>query len=135
VSMSLQMHVSIGLPGVTLFDGIAVRVNAVASNGAFGVLPNHVDFVTALVPSVLLITQPDGMERIFGVAEGLFVKQGHEVDIAVRRGVESADLETVQATVEDFFAASEDHERVARTALSRLEADIVRRFAALRTSS
>jgi F-type H+-transporting ATPase subunit epsilon len=95
-------------------------------------LPNHVDFVTALVPSVLLITQADGVERIFGVDEGVLVKKGHRVEVAVRRGVESDDLESLRATVREAFAGLADEERVARAALSRLEADMVRRFASLR---
>ena len=127
-----QMQVSIGLPGQNLFQGSAVAVNAVAPNGAFGILPNHVDLVTALVPSVLLLRQPDGRERVFGIDEGVLVKKGHGVDIAVRRGVESADLASLDATVAALFDSMEDEERVARAALSRLEADMVRRFAGLR---
>ena len=133
MSMASEMQVEIGLPGAVLFDGAATQLNAVAPNGGFGVLPNHVDYVTALAPSVLLVTQPNGVERVFGVDEGVFVKKGQTVKIAVRRGVESPDLETLRETLGDFFASMEDEERVARSSLSRLEADIVRRFAGLRT--
>ncbi|QIE54207.1 ATPase [Pikeienuella piscinae] len=132
MSLAAEMQVNVRVPGGTLFEGAAARLNAVAENGAFGILPNHVDFVTALAPSVLLITQPDGTERIFGVDEGLLVKTGHTVDVAVRRGVESSDLATLRQTVREAFEAVEDDERVARSALSRLEADMVRRFAGLR---
>lgn len=133
MNMATHMQVRIGLPGQTLFEGDAISLNAVAPNGAFGILPNHVDFVTALVPSVMLITQPDGVERVFGIDEGILVKKTHDVDIAVRRGIEGADLETLDKTVGDFFETVEDEERAARVALSRLEADMVRRFAGLRT--
>jgi F-type H+-transporting ATPase subunit epsilon len=130
--MTREMQVAVHLPGRTLFAGAAARLNAVAEDGGFGILPNHVDFVTALVPSVLLITLPDGTERIFGVDEGLLVKKGHDVEIVVRRGVESDDLDTLRETVGELFEHMEDDERVARAALSRLEADMVRRFAGLR---
>jgi F-type H+-transporting ATPase subunit epsilon len=50
----------------------------------------------------------------------------------VRRGVESDDLDALRDTVADSFASLEDEEKVARAALSRLEADMVRRFASLR---
>lgn len=133
MSMATEMQVRIRLPGWALFDGAAARLNAVAADGGFGILPNHVDFVTALVPSVLIVTQPDGAERIFGIDEGLLVKKGHDVEIAVRRGVEGADLESLSETVGGHFDAMENDERVARAALSRLEADMVRRFAGLRT--
>ncbi len=133
MSIASDMQVRIGLPGQSLFEGRAVNLSAVTPNGAFGILPNHVDIVTALAPSVLLITQADGVERVFGIDEGLLVKKGHTVDIAVRRGVESDDLASLDETVGNFFDTMEDDERVARAALSRLEADMVRRFAGLRT--
>jgi len=132
MSMASEMQVYLRLPSKILFEGVAIGLRGKAPNGGFGLLPNHVDFVTALVPSVLLITQADGVERIFGVDEGVLVKKGHRVEVAVRRGVESDDLESLRATVGEVFAGLADEERVARAALSRLEADMVRRFASLR---
>ncbi len=134
MSFASEMQVSVRLPARVLFEGPAARLTATAADGAFGMLPNHVDYVTELVPSVLLITQPDGRERIFGVDVGLLVKEGHKVDVIVRRGVEGDDLETLRDTVGGSFAEMEDEERAARAALSRLEADMVRRFASLRRS-
>lgn len=132
MSMAAEMRVTLRLPTRILFEGPAIRLNATAPDGAFGILPNHVDFVVELAPSVLLITSPDGSERIFGVDVGLLVKKDHGVRIAVRRAVESDDLETLRETVGGAFAGLEDDERAARAALSRLEADMVHRFAALR---
>lgn len=127
-----EMRVCLRLPSKVLFDGPAARLRGEAADGGFGILPNHVDFVTALVPSVLLITEADGHERIFGIDEGLLVKKGHSVEVVVRRGVESDSLEGLHDTVSSRFADLDDEERVARAALSRLEADMVRRFASLR---
>jgi F-type H+-transporting ATPase subunit epsilon len=127
-----EMQVSLRLPARILFEGPALSVTGTAADGGFGILPNHVDFVTVLVPSVLLVAPPDGPERIFGIDEGLLVKKSDRVEIAVRRGVESQDLDTLRETVGGTFAGLEDEERVARAALSRLEADMVRRFASLR---
>ncbi|MFP7571384.1 ATPase [Marivita sp. S2033] len=132
MSTASEMQVYLRLPSSVLFEGDATRLRAEAADGAFGILPNHVDFVTALVPSVLLLTQTDGQERIFGIDEGVLVKKGHRVEIAVRRAVESDDLDSLQDTVAHSFASLQDEERVARAALSRLEADMVRRFASLR---
>lgn len=132
MSMASEMQVYLRLPSKVLFAGAALRLRGEAEDGGFGLLPNHVDFATALVPSVLLVTEPDGQERVFGIDEGLLVKKGHQVEVAVRRGVESDDLALLRATVSVNFAELEDEERVARAALSRLEADMVRRFASLR---
>jgi F-type H+-transporting ATPase subunit epsilon len=132
MSIASDMHVTLRLPTRALFEGRATRLTAVAENGGFGILPNHVDFVTALVPSVLTLMTPEGRERVFGIDEGLLVKKGQAVDVAARRGVEGDDLSTLRDTVRETFIEMEDDERAARAALSRLEADMVRRFASLR---
>ncbi|HNP64855.1 MAG TPA: F0F1 ATP synthase subunit epsilon [Woeseiaceae bacterium] len=132
MSLSDSMQITLRLPTRVLFDGTARRLFAVAENGAFGMLPNHIDFVTALVPSVLTLTTADGTERFFGIDEGILVKKGHEVVITVRRGVQGADLDSLNDTVQATFIEIDEEERVARSALSRLEAGIVRRFGELR---
>lgn len=62
MSLANTMQVTLRLPTRTLFEGSAQRLFATAQNGAFGMLPNHTDFVTALVPSVLILTSADGTE-------------------------------------------------------------------------
>ena len=131
MSIAPNMDVTLRLPTRTLFEGQADRLGAVAPHGAFGILPNHVDFVTAIVPSVLTVRLTDGSEEIFGLDEGLLVKKGHKVVIVALRGVRGDDLGTLQDTVEASFIQMDEEERQARSALSRLEADMVRRFAEL----
>lgn len=132
MTMASEMQVTLHLPTRTLFSGSATKLFAVASNGSFGILPNHTDFVTALIPSVLTLMMPDGDEFVFGIDEGLLVKKGHVIDVAVRRGVMGEDLDTLRETVHDTFVEVDESERVARSALSRLEANMVRQFAELR---
>lgn len=132
MSMVTDMQVTLHLPTHTLFAGDATQLFAVAQNGGFGILPNHIDFVTALVPSVLTLTTPEGGEHVFGIDEGLLVKKGHIVDVAVRRGVRGDDLDTLRDMVQETFVEMDENERLARSALSRLEANMVRRFAELR---
>ncbi|PFG10326.1 ATPase [Marinobacter sp. LV10MA510-1] len=132
MSLANVMTVTLRLPTRTLFEGRAQRLFATAVNGAFGMLPNHTDFVTALVPSVLILTDETGEELFFGIDEGLLVKTGHQVDIAIRRGVQGDSLDTLNDTIQTAFVEVDEEERVARSALSRLEANIVRRFGDLR---
>jgi len=132
MSMAADMFVTLRLPTALLYEGRAMRIVAVAPNGAFGILPNHVDFVTAIVPSVLTLQLANGSEEIFGLDEGLLVKRGHKVVVIALRGVRGNDLGTLQSTVESSFLQMDEDERQARAALSRLEANMVRRFAELR---
>lgn len=132
MTMASDMLVTLRLPTRKLHSDRAVRLFAVAEDGAFGILPNHTDFVTALVPSVLSLITSQGEEQFFGIDEGLLVKKGHVVEIAVRRGVRGDDLETLHQKVRENFIEMHEDERAARSALSKLEADMVRRFADLR---
>jgi F-type H+-transporting ATPase subunit epsilon len=132
MTMASSMAVSLKLPTAILFEGQATRLTAVAPNGAFGILPNHADFVTALVPSVMTLRLDDESEAVFGLDEGMLVKKGHAVSVAVLRGVRGDDLGSLQELVEDSFIRMNEEERQSRAALSRLEADMVRRFAELR---
>lgn len=131
MTMAAEMQVNLRLPTRVLYQGSARKLFAVAENGAFGMLPNHIDFVTSLVPSVLILTLEDGSEQIFGIDEGILVKKGHQVDIAIRRGVRGENLGSLQDSVRSNFIEVDEDERVARSALSRLEAGMVRRFADL----
>eukprot|EP00163_Fabomonas_tropica_P001376 TRINITY_DN11036_c0_g1_i1.p1 TRINITY_DN11036_c0_g1~~TRINITY_DN11036_c0_g1_i1.p1 ORF type:complete len:137 (+),score=12.53 TRINITY_DN11036_c0_g1_i1:63-473(+) len=132
MSLSSEMSVTLRLPFKQRPGRQATRLTAVAQNGGFGILPNHMDMVTALVPSVLTLVLTDGSEVIFGLDEGLLVKKGHHVSVSTRRGVAGDDLVSLQDRVQDSFVQMDEDERIARAALSRLEANMVRRFAELR---
>jgi len=131
MTFSSDMKVTVRLPTRILFEGQATRLTAVAQDGAFGILPNHTDFVTALVPSVLTLRLVDGSENIFGLDEGILVKKGLNIAISALRGVKGDDLGSLKETVENSFVQMDEDERQARSAMSRLEANMVRRFAQL----
>jgi F-type H+-transporting ATPase subunit epsilon len=126
------MIVTLRIPGKLLHRGEAAALTARAEYGAFGMLPGHADTAIALAPSVLTLRDDAGNERVFGIDEGLLVKRGPNVSIAVRRAVEGRDLHDLQATVRARFIEVDEDERTARAALSRLEADMVRGFGALK---
>jgi len=127
----VSMQVVIHTPQRLLFAGQAEHLYAVAENGSFGLLPNHSDFVTALQPSVLIVREPGPKELFFVVDEGLLVKQNEQVKIAVRRGLYGENLDSLNQALAQTFAELDEDERKARSAMSRLEASVVRRFAEL----
>ncbi|HMN22254.1 MAG TPA: hypothetical protein PKA16_12790 [Ottowia sp.] len=132
MSGAALMHVSLRVPTRLVFEGAASRLQAVGPEGAFGLLPRHTDWVASLLPSVLVLADGAGVERFFGIDHGLLVKHGRQVDIAVRRAVPGDDLATLSQTVARTFEQVADEERVARTALSRLESGILRQLGELR---
>jgi F-type H+-transporting ATPase subunit epsilon len=122
------MRLKLLLPTEVLLDVEVTKVVAEAENGSFGILPRHIDFVTALVPGVLAYVDSEDRERFAGTDHGTLVKQGRLLTVATRNAVAGDDLPRLQEVVERTFMELDEHERSARTALGRLEAGIVRRF-------
>jgi F-type H+-transporting ATPase subunit epsilon len=122
------MRLKVLTPTAVLFDQDVTKVIAEAENGSFCLLPRHIDFVAALVPGLLSFTTSDEHEEFLAVDEGMLVKCGAEVLVSTRMAVRGPDLGVLQRTVEEQFRRIDDHERQARAAAARLEADLVRRF-------
>lgn len=122
------MRLKVLLPTGVLFEGEVRKVIAEAQNGAFCLLPQHVDFTAALAPGLLSYTTADGQEAFVAVDEGVLVKRGPEVLVSTRNALRGRDLGVLQQALRTEFAARDERERQARAALAQLEADFVRRF-------
>ena len=122
------MRLEVLTPPERIFDGEVVKVVAEATNGSFGVLERHIDMVAPLVPSVLSYEQADGAVGYIGVDEGVLVKCGDRVSVAVRRAVRGDDLGALRRMAREEFLAVDEQEKLARGALARLEAGVIRRM-------
>jgi F-type H+-transporting ATPase subunit epsilon len=58
-------------PTGIVFEGDALEVSAIGPLGEFGVLPEHINFITSLVPGVLEAKLPDGTAMHWVVSGGL----------------------------------------------------------------
>lgn len=123
-----DMHLKLLLPTEILIDEPVSKVIAEAANGSFCLLPRHIDFVAALVPGILSFDNADGLENFVVIDQGTLVKCGKQVLVSTLNAVRGTDLEQLQAIVEQRFLQLDEHERVARTALARLEAGTIRGF-------
>jgi F-type H+-transporting ATPase subunit epsilon len=64
-------------PTGVLFDGQVEQVNAVNPLGEFGVLADHTNYITSLVPGLLTVRTADGQALAYLVTGGLVeVKDG-----------------------------------------------------------
>jgi F-type H+-transporting ATPase subunit epsilon len=115
-------------PTEVLFEEVVGKIVGEAEDGAFGVLPHHVDYVAALVPGLLHCELKDGKQVFFAVDEGVLVKCGPDVFVSTFHAIRGPDLGELRRAVRQSFRASTEREERARTALSRLEADMVRRY-------
>lgn len=126
------MKLQVLLPTEIFLDEEEVRkVTAEAPNGSFTLLPRHIDFVTTLVPGILIFEDRQGQERYMAVDEGVLVKAGDEVKVSTRKAVAGKQLGELETTIREQFAQLDEKERSARTAVARLESDLVRRFVEL----
>lgn len=126
------MRLKVFLPTEVLLDEETVKITAEADDGVFCLLPRHIDFLSALVPGILMFVTPQGQEKFLAIDEGVLIKCGAEVLISTRQAVEGTNLGTLQETIEKQFLVLNDQEKKARSAAARLEADMVRRFMELR---
>ena len=129
------MRLKVLLPTRVLLDEDVKKVVAEATNGSFGMLPRHIDFVAPLVPGLLSFVDAGGEEQFLAVDEGMLVKHGTEVLVSTRKAVRGADLGTLRETIDQEFRQLEDREKLTRTALARIESQIVRRFMELSRGS
>lgn len=122
------MRLKVLLPIKILIDEEVVKVIAEAENGSFCLLPRHVDFVAALVPGLLSFTTADQKEEFLALDEGILVKRGPEVLVSTRNAVLGPDLGVLRQMVRKQYQELDEHEKVVQAAMTRLEADLVRRF-------
>ncbi len=99
--------------------------------GSFGLLPQRLDCVAALVPGILSFEAEGQGEVFLAVDEGVLVKTGPAVVVSVRRALRGTDLSRLRDTVEQEFLTLDAQEEEMRTAMDRLETGFMRRFAML----
>lgn len=120
----MSMRVKLVVPSGVLLEQEAVKVVAEAQDGAFCLLPRHIDFVAALVPGILGLTSADGEETFVALDEGILVKHGPEVLVSTWNAVQGR-LGELQQSVLGLVRALGEEEQKARLALDRLEASLV----------
>ena len=126
------MRLKLLLPNEILIDEPVQKIIAKAHNGSFCLEPRHIDFVSALVPGLLMYIAETGQEVFVAIDEGTLVKCGDDVLVSTYNAFRGDDLATLRDKVEKHFVQLGDSERIARSALSRLEAGVIRRFTQLK---
>ena len=124
------MHLKVLLPFQIFTEKTGVsRIVMETSNGSFGLLPNRLDCVAALLPGILTYeTETDG-EVFVAVDEGVMVKTGLELFVSVRRAIGGTDLGALRASVEREFLTLDQQEQNVRSVMAKLETGLLRRLA------
>jgi len=106
-----------------------LRIVAESRDGWFGLLPQRLDCIVALVPGILIYeTRPDG-EVAVAVDAGILIKTGQDVQVSVRRALAGQELGQLHNLVEQEFLSLDAQEQDVRRVMAKLESGLIRRFA------
>ncbi len=124
------MHLKILLPSQVFADKTGVtRIVAETHDGSFGLLPQRLDCVAALVPGILTYETEDAGEVFVAVDEGVLVKTGPDVLVSVRRAMGGPDLGQLHSLVGKEFLTLDEEEKSVRSVVAKLEAGLLVRLA------
>jgi len=122
------VRLKVVVPTETVFDEQVTKVLCEGSDGAFCLLERHLDWLASLVQGIVTVQYGVGDVEYIAVDGGILVKCADEVLLSTGHAVRSRDLESLEELVREQFRVLEEQEKTVRTAVARLEADLVRRF-------
>jgi F-type H+-transporting ATPase subunit epsilon len=101
-------------------------ITAETKEGSFGILPNRLDCVAALVPGILSYKGEAGSTNYIAVDEGVLIKTNDEVVVSVRNAIKGTSLEELRKSVETEFKNLDEKEKDVRNVLAKLESGFIR---------
>jgi len=105
-----------------------VRLVAETREGSFGLLPQRLDCVAALVPGILIYENKAEGEGYVAIDEGVLVKTGLDVVVSVRNAISGTDLGQLREAVEREFLTLNEQERNIRSVMTKMESGFIRRL-------
>lgn len=94
---------------------------AETSEGSFGLLPNRLDCVAAIVPSIFSYETESKSKHYIAVNDGILIKAGSQVTVSVRNAFGGTDLGKLRESVENEYKKLDDSERDMREAMTKME--------------
>lgn len=110
-----------------LHETAVSRVVVNTEAGSYGFLPARLDCVTAL-QSGLVIYESSGEEHYVAIDQGILVKMGDRISIAVRNAISGTSLGELHLKVKDVFRNIDEEERQVRNVMANLESGFIKNF-------
>ena len=124
------MRLTVATPLAVVIDVCDVmHLRAEDETGAFGILPSHANFLTALAVSVASWRDKSGREHHIAVRGGMLeVRDGNAIAIATSEAVPGEDLHLLEAEVLARFRRQLIEEQAARSDAQRLYLAAIRQI-------
>lgn len=103
------------------------------SEGSYGLLPQRLDCVAALVPGIFTY-ETDGTSHYVAVDNGVMVKAGAQVLVSVRNAFGGADLGKLGDLVKKDFKSEDENQKQVNTVIAKLERGFIYSFDKLRNT-
>lgn len=129
---SLRLRVLV--PERLLLDIPVLQLVADTVDGSWCIKPRHIDFVTALQRGILVYKDERNMEAFIALNEGLLIKCDKDVTITTQDAIRGDKLEELRHNVAMKYREDDEQQKLARTALVRLESGAIRRLTELEKS-
>ncbi len=101
---------------------------AETSEGSFGLLPQRLDCVAALVPCIFTYKTESEKVHYLAVDEGILIKAGSQVLVSVRNAFEGTDLGKLHESVEKEFMKLDESERDVRSTMAKIESGFLNKL-------
>jgi F-type H+-transporting ATPase subunit epsilon len=127
------MMLNIFLPsGVFACKKDVSRLVAESTIGSFGLLPNRLDCLAALVPGILTYESKSEGEKFLAIDEGVLIKTGQSVIISVRSAVAGKSLDKLHEAIVNKFMNFNAQEKSARQVMAKMESSFIQRLVEMR---
>ncbi|RFS20181.1 F0F1 ATP synthase subunit epsilon [Chitinophaga silvatica] len=121
------LHLRILLPSQIFLEKTdVIRITVETTAGSYGFLPQRLDCTAALIPGILFYESVSDGEKYIAVEEGVIVKAGFEIMIAVRNAVGNASLGELKSLIDQKLKLADEKKVNMRSVIARLETSFVR---------
>ncbi len=120
----MMMHLKILLP-FRVFEDVSnvKRIVMETSDGSFGVFPQRLDCVAALVPGIF--TYETDTVQYIAIDEGVMIKAGEKVLVSVRNAIHGSSLAELNHSVETAFIRLNEDEKEMRSSMAKMESGFI----------
>lgn len=101
---------------------------AETSEGSFGLLPQRLDCVAAIVPSIFSYETESKNTHYLAIDEGILVKAGNQVLVSVRNAFGGEEIGKLRESVENEYKKLDDTEKEIRSAMAKMESGFLDSF-------